>query len=88
MKLKNLMEYEVHRTIENLLKNRTDICTCDKCKLDMEAIALNNLKPKYVVTEKGSILAKVDTLSYQYDADILMEVIKAINKVGENPHHE
>lgn len=88
MKLKNLMEYEVHRTIENLLKNRTDICTCDKCKLDMEAIALNNLKPKYVVTEKGSILAKVDTLSYQYDADILMEVMKAINKVGENPHHE
>lgn len=88
MKLKNLMEYEVHRTIENLLKNRTDICTCDKCKLDMEAIALNNLKPKYVVTEKGSIFAKLDTLSYQYDADILMEVMKAINKVGENPHHE
>ncbi len=50
--LHNLIEDEVIRITNELLKDREDICTCDKCKLDIAAIALNNLKPKYVVNRK------------------------------------
>lgn len=88
MELKNLMEEEVKRVVERLLKNRDDICTCDRCKLDIIAITLNNIKPKYVVTEKGEVFARIDMLNYQYDADIAMEVMKAIKIVKENLNHE
>ncbi len=88
MELKNLMEEEVLRVVEKLLKERDDICTCDRCKMDIAAITLNNIKPKYVVTEKGALFARVDSLSYQFDTDITVEAAKAIKKVGENPNHE
>ena len=88
MELRNLMEDEVIHTINSLLKGKEDICTCDKCKMDIAAIALNNLKPKYVVTEKGGLYAKVNTLDYQFDADLIREIIKAINIVGDEPRHE
>lgn len=89
MELHNLIEDEVVYTINKLLKEiEDDICTCDRCKLDMAAIALNNLKPKYVVTEKGSLYGKLDILDYQFDVDLIKEVTKAIQTVGESPHHE
>ncbi len=88
MELKNVMEEEVKRIVEEILKDRDDICTCERCKKDIAAIVLNNIKPKYVVTEKGEVYARINMLSYQYDADITMEVMKAIKIVGENPNHE
>mgnify|MGYP000880168464 CR=1 FL=1 len=88
MQLHNLLEDEVIRITHKLLRDREDICTCDKCKLDIAAIALNNLKPKYVVTEKGSLFGKVDTLNYQFDVDLIKEITKAIKIVGNEPQHE
>ncbi len=88
MELINLMEEEVMRIIDKILKDRNDICTCDRCKMDIAAITLNNIKPKYVVTERGKLFARVDMLNYQYDADITMEVMKALKIVGEKPRHE
>lgn len=88
MKLKNLMEDEVFHAINRLLEDEKHICTCDKCKLDIAAIALNRLKPKYVVTEKGTLYAKADRLNYQYEVDVVMEITRAIKIVGANPHHE
>ncbi|MCF6464237.1 late competence development ComFB family protein [Clostridium sp. Cult1] len=88
MELRNLIEDEVIYTINRLLKDRKDICTCDKCKMDIAAITLNNLKPKYVVTEKGKLYGKIDTIDYQFDADLVREIVKAIEIVGDNPHHE
>lgn len=88
MELRNLMEDEVIHTINKILKDKDDICTCEKCKLDIAAIALNNLKPKYVVTEKGELFGKAYTLDYQFDADLIREIVKAIEIVGAKPHHE
>ncbi|EOD01527.1 late competence development ComFB family protein [Caldisalinibacter kiritimatiensis] len=88
MELHNFMEKEVLNTIDRLLKDRPDICHCEKCRMDIAAIALNNLKPKYVVTEKGEAYIKVSELEVQFEVDILKEVIKAIEKVSKEPHHE
>ena len=88
MKLYNLMEDEVMYTVDELLKDKKDVCTCNKCKLDIAAIALNNLKPKYVVTEKGGLLAKVNILDQQFDVDLIKEITKAIKIVGNDPQHE
>lgn len=88
MELRNLMEDEVIYTINRLLKDKKNICTCDKCKLDIAAIVLNNLKPKYVVTDKGELYGKVNTLDFQFDADLIKEIVKAVKIVGAEPRHE
>ena len=88
MGLKNLMEEEVIYTINKLLKNREDMCTCYKCKLDIAAIALNALPPKYVVTEIGKLYGKVCNMNYQFDVDVIAEVTKSIDKVRSSPHHD
>jgi competence protein ComFB len=88
MELVNLMEREVKSTINKILKNkRGSICDCEKCKLDIAAIALNNLKPQYVVTDKGQLYGKLNTLDYQFDVDLTKEITKAIEIVSKNPHH-
>lgn len=88
MELRNLMEDVVKDTINKLLSEDENICHCDKCKLDIAAIALNNLKPKYVVTEKGHLYGKVDTMNYQFDADLIKEITKAMQIVKKQPHHD
>lgn len=87
MELKNLMEDEVMYIVNQLLSERKDMCTCNKCKLDIAAIALNVLPPRYVVTEIGKLYGKVDNMSYQLDVDIITEVTKAIEIVKNSPHH-
>lgn len=87
MRLHNLMEDEVLIVVKRMMDNADDMCTCEKCRLDVTAIALNNLPTKYVVTEKGELYSKLDTMSYQFEADVIKEVIKAIEKVKKTPQH-
>lgn len=87
MKLHNLMEDEVLIIVNRLMDDVDDMCTCEKCRMDVAAIALNNLPTKYVVTEKGELYSKLDTMNYQFEADIIKEVTKAIEKVKESPQH-
>lgn len=87
MKLYNIMEDEVKYAIDKILKTRKDICDCEKCRLDIEAIALNHLPPKYVVTEKGELYERANNLNLQFEADVVKEVAKAIEKVNRKPQH-
>lgn len=87
MELHNLMEDEVHHTLEKVLVEFSDYCNCNKCKLDISALALNSLKPRYVVTDKGYAYSKANNFNYQSNADVLTAVTKAIEIVGKNPKH-
>lgn len=49
--IKNFMEEAVIETLDSVLKD-LDVCKCDKCKLDIIALTLNNLPAKYYNTEK------------------------------------
>ena len=88
MELYNLMEDEVIKVIESMKNDIPDICYCDKCKLDMAAIALNNLSPKYVVTNTGYVYSKANNFNTQFNTDILTAITKAIGIVGKNPRHK
>lgn len=83
----NLMEKEVMHVTDSILKNMDDMCRCEKCKLDIVAISLNNLKPHYVVSEKGEVYSKVNNMNYQFNTDIVAAVTKAIELVKNNPRH-
>lgn len=87
MKLHNYMEDTVKRCLDKMIDRYENICKCNKCKLDISAIALNNLPPRYVVTEQGKLFTKVDEMEPQYDVDITREIAKAIQIVSKSPHH-
>lgn len=87
MFLKNYMEIAVDHVLPNLLKAFENICTCEKCKLDMKAIALNKLKPHYVVTDKGALYSKVEEMNGQFETDVMKSLIDAIDIVSKNPRH-
>lgn len=88
MELRNLMEDEVLHAISKMKENPVLKCNCDKCKLDIAAIALNNLKPNYVVTKSGYLYAKALNLNYQFNTDVIAAVTRAMEIVGKNPQHE
>ena len=88
MLLSNYMEEVVDRTLEEILAHRDDVCTCERCKLDIKALALNHLPPRYVVTDKGYIYTKVNELESQFKADITVAVTNALKIIRKNPRHE
>ena len=50
--------------------------TCEQCRLDIAAIALNSLS-RYVVTPKGASYARADLLEMQKYVDVIGAVTKA-----------
>ncbi len=87
MKLHNLIEDEVLFSIDKILEDMEDICKCEICKLDIASLTLNNLKPKYVVTDVGYAYAKAFNMNQQFNSDIYAEITKAIEKIKGNPRH-
>ncbi len=86
MKLINYMEEAVFSMLDDVLRNM-DVCTCERCTHDIAAIALNNLPPKYIATEKGKLYSKINSLMLQFEVDIISAITKAANIVKANPRH-
>lgn len=87
MEVRNHMEYVVEKMLPQVLKQKTDVCNCERCVSDIKAIALNNLPPKYVATEKGEVFTKANELTVQFEADVIRALVEAIGKVKGKPHH-
>jgi len=88
MKIYNHIEKPVINMVKQLVLKRDDVCHCEKCQLDIAAIALNNLTPKYVVSEKGELYTKVDEMDVQFSANLIREITKAIDVVAQRPQHK
>ncbi len=88
MLFKNYMEEVVENTLDQILAHSKDICTCDRCRLDIKALALNHLPPKYVVTDMGYVYTKVNELESQFQADVTVAVTNALKTVRKNPRHD
>lgn len=87
MELVNYTLNNVWEILDEVLSKREDICKCEQCRYDIACMAVNRLKPNYVVNKHGGVYAKIKMLSQQNRTDILTEVIKAVEKVSTNPHH-
>jgi len=83
----NYMEIWVKEYMDIILE-KAEGCKCDKCKRDVFALAMNNLKPYYVATPLGEIIAKIESTKQQVETDIIVQVTKAINKVQNSPNHD
>jgi len=87
----NYVELCVKKFLENILdtdSNYSDFCRCDQCIDDVMAKSLNNLKPYYITTKTGEVFAEYSSLEMQNNAEIIKEVISAIDYVSKNKRHD
>lgn len=88
MELKNYMEELVWARLDEVIAGHQGICTCEHCRYDIAALALNFLPTRYVVTEKGEMYTKLHTLEQQFGIDIITAISRAVLIVKSHPRHE
>ena len=84
--LRNYTEEAVQLYLDRWFKD-ADVCQCETCRLDIMALMLNSLKPKYVVTDKGALFAQMDDFDPQYRTDFMTIMTQAIEIVKDKPRH-
>lgn len=87
MHLKNSMEDLVFQHIDGIIARNEGVCNCERCKLDIAALALNFLPPRYIVTEKGEMFTRIKSLEQQFSIDIITAITHAITIVRNNRSH-
>lgn len=87
--------FEVRNIMEELVEERLDDsiakgggCSCECCRADIKAYALNKLPSKYVSRPKGGLITKVEAMRIQAAADVIVAVMAAVNVVKVNPRHD
>jgi competence protein ComFB len=86
--LKNYMEILVFQVINEVLGNSDqEICKCEDCRLDIAAMALNNLSPRYFASEKGEIFSKLSLSHLAAKTEVITQVTKAIMHIAHRPRH-
>jgi competence protein ComFB len=86
-RLKNIMEQIVLRTIDEVAEDH-HFCNCPRCRLDIAALALNKLPPRYAVTSKGEAYSRTEWLELQKSLDVISVIFEAIKIVQGKPRHE
>ncbi|MDR2568749.1 MAG: late competence development ComFB family protein [Oscillospiraceae bacterium] len=84
--LRNYTEEAVKLFMEKSFEH-ADVCHCETCRMDVMAIMLNNLKPKYVVTDTGALYAQLDDFDPQYKVDFITMLSSAAKMVKAGPRH-
>lgn len=84
----NIMEHLLLRQDISSILTQYNVCNCTRCMADVCALALTSLPPKYVVTSKDSLSPLLSYYESRNKIPMLTALIKACNKVRENPRHK
>lgn len=87
MKVLNLMESVVSEVLDVQMNHLQMNCTCEQCKNDVLAIALNALPTRYVSSTRGQTIQRAKLMDEQTLADVLREISKAASIVSNKPSH-
>jgi competence protein ComFB len=87
MEVKNCMEIYVWDMLDRVLEKQ-QVCICDICRHDIAALALNDLPPRYVVTQKGEAYTKAKLLEQQFMIDVIAKITYAAQIVAQHPRHD
>lgn len=88
----NYTEEAVRRMLpevwKDYLKTNPQTCTCDLCRDDIMALALNQLPPHYVASEEGTIFTSVSFERIGGKAQVVAAITRAIAQVAQKPRHK
>ena len=82
----NVMQLLVEEKAEKYMR-LYGLCCCPRCVIDVKALALNNLPPKYVVMHKGDMVPRITVYEGRYNAVITAQLMQACTSVQKAPHH-
>jgi len=84
----NVMEQLLMRQNLEAVLTQYDVCTCPRCMSDVCALVLTGLPSKYVVTSRDSISPLISYYENKYKIPVLTELMKACDRVRQNPRHK
>lgn len=87
IKPENYIEKIVREELQRLYEQDSTICRCANCYQDIMTLTLNNLPAMYVSSDVGHIMTMFNLSKDQLQAQVLVELLKAIDKVKQNPRH-
>lgn len=89
------IEYDYINVMEKIIQdkaldymNKFEMCTCQRCVVDVMAISLSKLTPKYIVSVKGSNFPLLNYYSQKFSVDVASNLTKACMIVQNNPNHK
>lgn len=87
-------EPQLHNLMEDMMRERLvrtinvlGACDCERCKMDIMAIALNALPAAYGVVWKNDAMY-IKKLRAVYEVKVTAALIKAIQQVKSAPRHQ
>lgn len=88
-------EYIIFNVMQALVEDKADkyirmfgLCNCSRCRIDVVALALSNLPPKYVVAKPHELIPRLSIYEQKFSAAVVTQVMSACRKVLERPHHQ
>lgn len=70
---------------QNSAMDKFHCCKCEKCTMDVLAIALNKVKPQYVMVKQGE--SPISYVSSDISREIVTALVQSILIVKANPRH-
>ena len=88
-------EYICFNVMQALVEDKADkymkmfgLCTCNRCHIDVVALALSNLPPKYVVAKPHELIPRLSMYEQKFSVVVVTQVMSACRKVLDRPHHQ
>jgi len=83
----NVMQILVEEKAPKYIK-MFGLCTCRRCEMDVKALTLSNLVPKYVVMHKDEMIPMLTIYEGRYSSTIFAQLTRACKIVMDRPHHK
>ena len=82
----NIMQLLAEEKADKYIK-MFGLCDCKRCRQDVLALTLNEISTKYVVMPRAELTIRNDMYRSHYDGEITVQILRACQKVMENPRH-
>ena len=83
----NIMQLLAEEKADKYIK-MFGLCDCKRCRQDVLALTLNEISTKYVVMPRAELTIRNDMYRSHYDGEITVQILRACQKVMENPRHK
>ena len=83
----NIMEILVERKAETYME-LFGLCCCDRCKMDVQALALTELPAKYVVMAKNELPLRLSLYEGRMNTAVTAQILRAWKVVSAEPRHK